>query len=318
MTLRQMDYLLIVLEERSFTRAALRLAITQSGLSQQIQSLERSVGAPLLERLPRGVRLTAAGAAFVQHAETARSAERRARQAVDDVINGSAGRLEIATVLSVAVGILPASIARLHGERPGVSVNLFEYSHRRLLEDAVASGIADVAIGPRPHSWNGPITDLGTERFVLVLPPTDPLGDAIVPYSDQAPEAARQSIGTLGLRELAGRDWIMPTPDNGLSDLVLGHLASVGLPTPPMALRTSQTEAAARLGAAGVGLALLPGNVIPRHLPALICEPDPPLTRKLAVFARTEFSATTQLYVDFLLSTPAELDPGDPVRSDCC
>lgn len=309
MTLRQVEYLLTVLEEQSFTRASERLNITQSGLSQQIQSLERAVGASLLERLPRGVRLTPAGDAYVRHARSALLADRRARRAVSDVVNGHTGRLEIATVLSVAVGVLPASIARLHRESPGVSINLFEFEHRGLLEQAVAAGTADVAIGPRPLSWNGPVTDLGVERFVIVLPPGDALGAKIVPYRGSLPTAAPRSVGVLALSELESRDWIMPAPQNGLSDLIHGHLTAAGLLSTRVTLRTSQTEAAARLGAAGVGVALLPANVVPRDLRALICEPDPPLTRTLAVYARSAFTPAVEFYLSLVKQEPAALDP---------
>ena len=75
MSLRQMEYLVTVVEESSFTRAAETLHVTQSALSHQIKALERDVGGPLLERLPRGVRLTQMGRAFLP---TARSAIPRA------------------------------------------------------------------------------------------------------------------------------------------------------------------------------------------------------------------------------------------------
>ncbi len=308
-TLRQMEYLLTVIQEQSFTRASERLNVSQSGLSQQIQSLERSVGAALLERLPRGVRTTPAGAAYLRHATTALNADRSARRAVSDVILGRTGNLEIATVLSVAVGVLPASLTRWHTENPGVSVSLLEFSHRRLLEEAVATGKADLAVGPTPHAWPGCVIELGVERFVLVLPPGDLLAADVRPYAGAHPPAARRSLGTLPIERLQGRDWVMPARENGLSELVESHVTAAGLRNVPVRLRTSQTEAAARLGAAGVGVALLPANVIPVDLPGLLCEPDPPLTRRLAVYTRTEFDPATRRYVDVLSEVVPALDP---------
>lgn len=61
MSLRQMEYLVEVVERESFTRAAEALHVTQSALSHQIKALEREVGGPLLERMTRGVRLTVRG-----------------------------------------------------------------------------------------------------------------------------------------------------------------------------------------------------------------------------------------------------------------
>jgi DNA-binding transcriptional LysR family regulator len=86
MNLRQLHYLVAITDEGSFTRAAERLLVAQPSLSQQIKSLEQELGGPLLERLSTGVRLTAAGKAFlpearaaVTHADTcARGGSRRA------------------------------------------------------------------------------------------------------------------------------------------------------------------------------------------------------------------------------------------------
>src|SRR5947208_3579174 len=65
-TLRQLEYFVAVVDEGSFTRAAEILHVTQPGLSHQFQALERELGGPLLERLPRKVRLTPAGRAMLR------------------------------------------------------------------------------------------------------------------------------------------------------------------------------------------------------------------------------------------------------------
>ncbi|CAM5454694.1 HTH-type transcriptional regulator ArgP [Streptomyces rimosus subsp. rimosus] len=77
MSLRQMEYLVTVVAEGSFTRAAAELLhVTQSALSPQIKALEREVGGPLLERIARGVRLTPMGRAYL-HARRTRRTQRR-------------------------------------------------------------------------------------------------------------------------------------------------------------------------------------------------------------------------------------------------
>src|SRR3954463_12442978 len=65
MTLRQMEYLLAVVDEGSFPRAAERLFVSQPALSHQIKALEQSVGGDLLERQPHSVPLTPMGRAFL-------------------------------------------------------------------------------------------------------------------------------------------------------------------------------------------------------------------------------------------------------------
>ena len=83
---RRMAYWLAVVEEGSFTRAALRMHVSQPSLSQQVRALEKEVGGELLERLPRSVRLTAAGKAFLPHPQIAVRADDRATQAAPSAL----------------------------------------------------------------------------------------------------------------------------------------------------------------------------------------------------------------------------------------
>ena len=76
-TLRQLEYFVAIVDEGSFTRAAALLHVTQPGLSHQFQALEKEAGGRLVERLPRGVRLTAAGRAMLPAARATLAASRR-------------------------------------------------------------------------------------------------------------------------------------------------------------------------------------------------------------------------------------------------
>lgn len=307
-TLRQMEYLLTVIEQQSFTKAAELLHVSQSGLSQQIRALEHAVGSPLLERLPHAVRLTAAGTAFSRDAAVALRAARQAREAVIEVVSGRTGQLELATVLSLAVGLLPPVLADWSITWPGITMTLHEFSHRRLLESQLLRGLADVGVGPRPDPWSGDIVDLGLERFVIVAAPDDPVGLYVAPYDGGPPPAAPLSRGRLPLTRLRDRRWVMLSRDNGLSELVEAHLVMGGLRHPSVILRSSQTEAAARVAATGLGVTLLPANVIPPDLAALICEPDPPLTRPLAAYARGRFGPATERFVELLVDRGGMLE----------
>src|SRR5580692_3880468 len=98
MELRHLRYFVGVGEEQHFGRAATRLRVAQPSLSRQIQDLEREIGFPLFDRLPRGVRLSAAGRLFLSDArrilqdvdEAKRRAERIALPLAKPVRSGSA------------------------------------------------------------------------------------------------------------------------------------------------------------------------------------------------------------------------------------
>src|SRR5258707_3721125 len=153
MNLRQLHYLLAIADEGSFTRAAERLLVAQPSLSQQMKSLERELGGQLLERLPTGVRLTAAGKAFMTDARLAVTHAARAARNARSALGLEAGELEVATVTSVAYGLLPPAFELWHARHPATTIALREYQHRRELQDAVRAGVGDIAVGPRPTQW---------------------------------------------------------------------------------------------------------------------------------------------------------------------
>src|SRR5258705_4010177 len=170
MNLRQLHYFLAIADEGSFTRAAERLLVAQPSLSQQIKRLERELGGPLLERLPTGVRLTPAGKAFLPEARAAVTHAERAQRNARSALGLEAGELEVATVTSVAFGVLPPAFERWRQRYPGTTITLREYTHRRALDDAVRLGVGDIAVGPRPPQWPGPVLQLRLEG-VRAVPP---------------------------------------------------------------------------------------------------------------------------------------------------
>src|SRR5688500_9176213 len=129
MTLRQMEYFLAVVEEGSFTRAAERLFVSQPALSHQIKALETSVGGQLLERLPGAVHLTPMGRAFLPHANASVRADYGAGNEARAVGEFEADHLKIATLISLALGVIPAAIRAWRLEHPQVHFELFEYLH---------------------------------------------------------------------------------------------------------------------------------------------------------------------------------------------
>jgi DNA-binding transcriptional LysR family regulator len=283
---RRLAYWLAVVEEGSFTRAALRMHVSQPSLSQQVRALEREVGGELLERLPRSVRLTAAGKAFLPQAQIAVRAAERAMQAARSALELETGELEISTVRSIAAGILPDLVQSWRQRHPGTFVRLHEFTHRSLAEDSVRGGVGDLGIGPPPIDWAGPVRRLGWEEFLVVLSPEDRL-------------ASRRK---LRLVELKDRDWVMFEPGNGLHDLIVGACASAGF-TPRHAVLTSQVETAARLAAAGVGPTLVPENVIPDGLDGELVRIDPPLGRELTVYARERWGPLGGAFVELMAET---------------
>ncbi|MFF4290526.1 LysR family transcriptional regulator [Streptomyces sp. NPDC001633] len=97
MELRQVRYFVTVAHELHFGRAAERLHIVQSAVSQQVRRLERELGAELFDRSARQVRLTAVGARFLPEAQALLAAEERARAVVAELTAGRSRTLRLGT-----------------------------------------------------------------------------------------------------------------------------------------------------------------------------------------------------------------------------
>jgi DNA-binding transcriptional LysR family regulator len=285
MNFRQLSSFLAVVEEGSFTRAARRLQIAQPSLSQQIRSLEAELGGELIERLPRGVRLTAAGRAFLPEAQAAVRATARAESAARMALGLEAGELEVATLLSMAVGILPGAITQWHERFQEIGIRVHEYTHPNLLEQDVRAGVGDIALGPTPLAWEGPVRKLGWEEMLLVLPGGDPL-------------AGRRRVP---LAELRGRRWILFREGHGLMEAVTSACEQAGFQPRP-AIRTMQVAAALRLATEGLGVAMVPDNSVPPGFAGSVARPDPPVIRELAAYCRGEWSPLSRSFLEALRS----------------
>jgi DNA-binding transcriptional LysR family regulator len=286
--LRRLEYLIAIADEGSFRAAAERMHVSPPSLSQQIRLLEAEVGGPLLERLPRGARLTPAGRALLPEARTAVLAAHRAGRAARAALDLEQAELEIATVFSLAVGLLPDAIDRLVRSHPGITISLREFLHRDELVRAVDAGVGDVAVGPLPPPREGPVVELGHESFVAIVGPRH------FAFDDPAP---------VPLRALAGEDWVLFPEWHGLHDLVTRICAEGGF-VPREAIRTAQVEAAVRLAAGGLGVAIVPSNIVPRHLSRHVRSLDPPVFRVLCAYARAEWSPQATALLDALLASP--------------
>lgn len=177
--LRHLQAFLEVARQRSFARAAERLAITQPGISKTIRELEESLGASLFERTPQGVALTQAGLTLLRHAGPAMRALEEGVAAVGDVHLG-AHDLRVGALSTVESRLLPEAIRRWHaapGGQNAVGVNVVVGASAFLLS-RLRRGELDLVVGRMTEARE--IRDLAFEHLyyeplLLCVRPGHPL-----------------------------------------------------------------------------------------------------------------------------------------------
>ncbi|GAB2956821.1 LysR family transcriptional regulator [Micromonospora polyrhachis] len=122
MELRRLRYFAVLAEELHFTRAAARLHIAQPALSQQIRTLERELGARLIERGRGACALTPVGVVVAAEATALLAQTALARERIAAAVSGQGGRIRLAYTRSARGGRVDALVARFRADNPDVEV----------------------------------------------------------------------------------------------------------------------------------------------------------------------------------------------------
>ncbi|MGW4856812.1 transcriptional regulator CynR [Streptomyces sp. NPDC004288] len=181
--LRHLRYLLAVAEHASFTRAAEDLRVAQPTLSQQIKQLEKALGAQLLDRTGRTVRLTDAGETYARHARRALRDLAAGERAVLDVRDLSRGHLRLAVTPTFTAYLTGPLVAAFHTRHPGIGVEVRELPQDRIEAELLADRL-DLGIAFHDEHLAGiEATELFTETLGLVVGPEHPFAGRIEPVS---------------------------------------------------------------------------------------------------------------------------------------
>ncbi|MBM7844635.1 LysR substrate-binding domain-containing protein [Herpetosiphon giganteus] len=175
MELRQLRYLVAVVQAANFTRAAETLFISQSALSQQIQVLEQTVGTVLINRSKRGVSLTAAGSILYQHAERIFGELQQAETAIRELAGLQRGELTIGVVQTVNDYLIPALAASFANRHPRIKL-LIEEAPADTIEQRLVAGELQLGLSFVPSSHELLASQaLFEERLALIVRNDHPL-----------------------------------------------------------------------------------------------------------------------------------------------
>jgi DNA-binding transcriptional LysR family regulator len=281
-----------------FRAAAQRLGYTQSAVSQQIATLERLVGAKLVERPggPRSVHLTEAGELLLRHADAIVARLQAAQADVAALLEGGAGTLRVGTFQSTGARILPRLLQRFSGDWPGVDVRLTESANDPDLLASVERGELDLSFAMLPLP-EGPfeIVELTRDPWVLLVAADAPLAERGTPVRSREVVA----LPLIGARLCRSRTQLD------------AYFHSAGL-APNYVFHSDDNSTVHALVAAGVGAALLPELCVDRNddrVVALDLSPSPPPRVIAIAWHRDRYRPpVAEAFVEAAIAVCEELD----------
>ncbi|MBM7579374.1 LysR family transcriptional regulator [Jeotgalibacillus terrae] len=235
---QQLKVFIAVAECQSFSQAAAQLHMTQSAVSQHIKSFEKQIGATLLERTNKYVRLNQAGEVVYQHALEITGLYGRMQRLVDDLTNHAAGPLKIGASYTFGEYALPPLIARLHRLYPDIEPDVTIGNTAHIVE-LVKNNQLDIGIveGQVKAGRTLTIEEFAEDEMVIVGAHDH---EGMTPDSDT----------------LARQLWVCREPGSGTREAAKVIFNQFGI-TPARMMTFSSTQAIKQAVESGLGLTLL-------------------------------------------------------------
>jgi LysR family transcriptional regulator, transcription activator of glutamate synthase operon len=274
MDLRQLEYLIAVLDHGTFTRAAHRLHIAQSAVSHHIGALERELGIALLHRGRPSVTPTPAGELFAARARRILAEVTSARDEAISLRGHTVGQVAFGATIPAASLDVPGVLARFRSQYPGVRVHLREGTGHELVEmvrdDTIDLAIVSTELENLPGSVAGVVVDRDDLR--LAGPPGHPFEE----YRS-VPASKLDGVDLISFREGAGL--------RAAADRVLAEAGAI----PNIVIESNEMPVLVGLVAHGLGLAILPVAFIEQSRHPIWSRPlDPPIRPPLVLTWRTQ------------------------------
>jgi DNA-binding transcriptional LysR family regulator len=238
-TFTQLSAFLAVVRGGSVTAAAEKLVVTQPSVSAAVTALGRELGAPLLERVGRGVRPTAAAVAFAPYAADVLGLLEQGRQRAREAARVGSSTLCIAAVTTAAESFLPRVLRDFGEDHPAVELSL-ELGNRAQVLGALVDQEVDLAVMGRPPADARVVAETFGRNDIACI---------------AAPFESRATQHVVHPGELADRVWLLRERGSGTRELNEHFLASHKLD--PATLTLGSNAAIKQAVRAGLGVSLV-------------------------------------------------------------
>ncbi|MBR5301509.1 MAG: LysR family transcriptional regulator [Clostridia bacterium] len=257
MTSRELLYVKTIADEKSITKAAQKLYLTQPSLSHCVMNIERQLGTRLFRRTSGGLVLTYAGEKYYRMACEVLRVYAAFESEISEESDLLRGRITLGITNYLACDLLPRMLPRFHRDHPGIELRIVEETTDEL-EKSLLSGRLDFAI-MHTGAGDGASEDPGLahevlrrDPFLLVAPPDNP-------YAEHAAAKEGMDYPELDPALLADEPFLMVTKGQRIRHVADRVLAMAGI-SPEIVFTSRNYETLRRLCAEGMGYTFIPSH----------------------------------------------------------
>ena len=291
--LKQLKYFLAVAEEKSFSRAAERLHISQPPLSQQIMKLEAELGVKLFARTTRSFELTVAGRALMNEAAELLAKMRMTIDTVRQIDRGEVGRLRVGIVGSAMWGPIPSLLEQFQSQFPRVTWTLHEFGPT-VQYDALRARQIDVGFWREPKLDEG---DLKNDNLRQELCFRE---NVCVAVNEHHPLAKREAIE---LTDIADEPMLTLALDKSAFPRYLIQCCVNAGFQPTIFQEASEPQTLLAMVGAGLGVTLMPETTSRIGWPGVVFLPirtNPPSANLYITYATTDDAPVVRAFLNIL------------------
>lgn len=303
MTFQQLEYVLVVAEERSFSKAAKKLYIAQPSLSQYIISIEKNIGVQLFDRSVNPIKLTYAGELFVKSAKEILKLKKQLDNSMADMADLKSGRLIVGVSHLRNSSLMPQVLPKFKERFPGVNLELKEGSIAELEVETI-NGNIDIFIGSLPIGDSFSYEVVDEERLLLAVPPNHSMNKKYMKKSKPSSKCLIEDT-VIDLKSVEEEPFVLLRPEQNLHKMAVKLCKKAGF-NPKIQIENKTIDSTIAMVIAGLGVSIIPDSIIRygnlAHNPVYYSIKDDEAKRKLVVAFKKnkELSKSAMEFIEVL------------------
>ena len=305
-----MDYAYAVYKEKSFTKAAKELCISQPALSATIRKLEKSLGHPIFDRSGKTITLTDIGERYIRSVEQIMLIRQNLQQELEDLVDLKRGSMILGGTTYIISDVLPALLKEFGRRYPDLELKI-QVEPSTLLWEKMDKGLVDIAIdNALVQDPDHQYLPLFQEHILIGVPADSPINEKLKAYQlDQAVLQERNydfsGMPKVNVAEFAKEDFILLKTGNKMRQIAHNFFTDTGI-NPHVRFEFDQLSTSISFAEAGFGVCFLTDTILKHSGPSknlVLYQPDTRYTERnlYIMYKKNKYlSAAARAFIDIL------------------